>query len=206
MEKSISYRGSNDIQDNCSVLLASYNFDSGDTFNKLSERILKIFRERGCKKNERLSWYLLMHHYLVDANLAKAFESKHKFFKKEIENIFTRPIQKLKVCTCQNNPKVRARKSTSFFEQLFNANLIPEDIRKVSVRHIIQRVNNLQEVHCFHYKSCSVYSKYLKEPLLQEMTWIEASGIGLCLDCIKRFQNGHCPSHPPAEIPTSRYF
>ncbi|KAF3391098.1 hypothetical protein DPV78_010944 [Talaromyces pinophilus] len=206
MEKSIYYRRSDNIQDHCSLLLAAYIFDSGDTFNKVSERILKIFRERGWKKNERLSWYLLMDHYLVDADLAKAFESKHKFFKKEIENIFTKPFEILKDCTCQNNPNVRARKAASLFERLFNADLMPEDIRKVSVRDIVQRVNNLQEVHCGHYKSCCVYSTKLKESLQQEMRWIEASGIGLCLNCLKRFQNGHCPSHPPAKIPISRYF
>ena len=206
MEKSISYRRSDDIQDNCSLLLAAYIFDSGNTFNKVSERILKNFRERGWKKNERLSWYLLMHHYLVDADLANAFESKHKFFKKEIEDIFTSPFEMLKDCTCQNNPNVRARKAASFFERLFNANLMPEDIRTVSIRDIIQRANNLQEVHCGHYKSCLVYSRKLKESLQQEMRWIETSGIGLCLDCLKRFENGHCPSHPPAKIPISRYF
>lgn len=207
MEKSYVYYGSIDRQEACTLLLASYIFDYPETFKTLSLRILRQFRWRGHKKKDRLTWYLMMQHPLVNADLAGEFEAKHKFLKKQIKLSFERPFSRLKKCTCQNNPNVRAKKAASFSEQLFNANLMPADIQWVFITDIIQRVDGLPNVACHHYKSCWFRAgKSLKEILQEQMRWIESHGIGLCLDCIKRFQNGHCPSHPPAEIPTSRYF
>lgn len=69
--------------------------------------------------------------------------------------------------------------------QLYEARLMPTDIRKVSLKDIKKRLNGLDEVPCHHFTYCKAPSKSLKEMLKGKMKAIEARGTGLCLDCVK---------------------
>jgi hypothetical protein len=185
IQKSLDTYGVHEKQNACTLLLASYINDSEPTFRGLSELILRYFREQGLKKNERLSWYLLMQHPLIDVNFASAFETKHKAINCGIDVIFEKPFKEMRSCTCQNNANVRAKKATSFYEQLFHGDLMSSDIRKVFITDIIQRVEKLPDGLCRHYNRCPLRTTSLKEILQRDVKWIETKGIGICLDCIK---------------------
>lgn len=182
---SLYFYGANDTQNLSTLLLVSYIIDSDEEFELISGYILSTFRARALEEKGRLSFYQLLHHPLVRVDFATKFELKYKELNQQIDRLLSDPFQGLRNCCCCGHPNTRAKRAGSFMEQLFKAKLMPTDIQRVSIREIKERVENLEEVHCHHFRYCAAPSKSLKEMLKEGVKDIQARGMGICLDCLK---------------------
>lgn len=86
----------------------------------LSGNIVAHFHEDKVHEYGRPSWYELMEHLLINANVEKAFELRYNTVKTNINDMLESLFIELRSCNCQHNLN-----ATSFQRQLFLAKPMP---------------------------------------------------------------------------------